>query len=59
MLIIFLFLFVNSSLNRVLVPTVLMEVKSTDGNIRSFEVNLSSYFEVQYTLAQCCFIFKA
>lgn len=35
---IYLFVLLNSSLNRVLVPTVLMEVKTSDGNVKSFEV---------------------
>ncbi|XP_028418438.1 COMM domain-containing protein 5-like [Dendronephthya gigantea] len=41
----------TSSLNRVLVPTVFMEVKTSDGSIKSFEVPLSRFNELEYDVA--------
>ncbi|XP_028397701.1 COMM domain-containing protein 5-like [Dendronephthya gigantea] len=41
----------TSSLNRVLVPTVFMEVKTSDGSIKSFEVSLSKFNELEYDVA--------
>ena len=41
----------TSSLNRVLVPTVFMEVKSSDGSTKSFEVSLSKFNELEYDVA--------
>jgi len=41
----------TSVLNRVLEPTVLMEMTLTDGNIRTFEVPVSKFHELRYNVA--------
>ncbi|XP_045203477.2 COMM domain-containing protein 5-like [Mercenaria mercenaria] len=41
----------TSVLNRVLEPTVLMEMTLTDGNIHSFEVPVSKFHELRYNVA--------
>lgn len=41
----------TSSLNRVLEPTVLMELTLTDGRIHSFEIPVSKFHELRYNVA--------
>lgn len=41
----------TSTLNRVLEPTVLMELTLTDGRIHSFEVPVSKFHELRYNVA--------
>ncbi|XP_003390541.1 PREDICTED: COMM domain-containing protein 5-like [Amphimedon queenslandica] len=41
----------NSSLNRVLEPSVLMEMKLSNGNIKTFEVSASRFHELRYSVA--------
>lgn len=41
----------TSALNRVLEPSVLMELKLSDGKIHTFEVSLSKFHELRYNVA--------
>lgn len=41
----------TSALNRVLEPTVLMELKLSDGKVHTFEVSLSKFHELRYNVA--------
>jgi len=40
----------TSVLNRVLEPTIMIEMKSSDGSIKTFEVSLSKFHELRYNV---------
>jgi len=41
----------NSSLHRVLEPSILMEMTLSDGSIKTFEVAVSQFHELRYSVA--------